>query len=361
MFNRRQLNSWRVTSFSGEYDIIYMTEIFNDALYDAIEDTHESNRSFRRADIFAQDIRPDGDLISNANLVSASGLRGLTFGFFLEFLRGYQLVSSHWLLESGSSDWNCWHGRQKVHLPLKVEVALVLRWDEGPGSTASHIEFLVQHGKVVLHVIISHHHVLSDGWGGWGGEDRASPGGGRASIPSLHTVHGTRLLETTVPHLDAAQLVLWISGAVWSQIHASLLHLHLLPHALFRKPGAVPGILHGTGVGVWTELLHVGISERTVVGGWYLYELPPPLVSPLERLVLHLSLWPERLQSRVALEPWCIAEGAHWLGCLEGSGLGGAVKTEVVVAADSLDDFSTGKLDIRHPVVVDCTVGHLQS
>lgn len=92
----------------------------------------------------------------------------------------------------------------------------------------------------------------------------------------------------------------------------------------------------------------------------YLYELTSPLVGlpPGEAVASSLSLWPECLENRVALEPRCVSKGADWIRALEGGFLGRTVDAKVVVA-DYLDDFSTGQLHVGHPVVVGSHVGHL--
>merc|ERR1719370_2577543 len=159
--------------------------------------------------------------------------------------------------------------------------------------------------------------------------------------------HSAGLLEATVAHLYLAQLVRGIAT------HVNI--AHRLVGKTRHKPLVVPWVRCGVGA----ELLHIGISEGSLISLRSLNKLLLPLVSALNSLVLHHAFGPHGLKSSIAFQPWGISQGLHWLRGLEGS-LGSSIMTKVIVASDTLDDISAGQLDVGHTVVVNCDTWSIQ-
>jgi len=253
------------------------------------------------------------------------------------------------------SDGLVGHLFQHLNLPLQVKVGGVIVRNERPSCSSGHVEILVNHGKLILHAA-HHHHVLSHLWlhhhGWWGAIHGTSHHRSRwGTVATLHTFHCARLLESAVSHLYLTKLVIRIGSHVWAHGHVA--------DRLIGETLNKPGVFHWRHCWMWTELLHVSISERSIISLWELNELLFPSVSALNGLVLHVTLRPHCFESGVTLKARGITEGSHWLRWLKW-GLWGSIMAKVIILSDTLDNITSGKLNVCHSLVIDCYTWGIQ-
>ena len=205
---------------------------------------------------------------------------------------------------------------------------------ESPGGPPGHVEILLYEGELVLHAPAHHHHLLRHlwlhhhwwrWWTHWTSHRR-------------HALHSAGLLEPSVPHLDLTEEVggvgLSVGHGSHHGHHGGVLGGHHAGNGRLHRGGLHHGhLLHGLG------------SRQSPVPG-------------TQGLVLRVPLGPHGLQGGVALQPGVVAERLQRerrLECVFWS----PVISQVLVGSDSLDHFTTGQLDVGHPLVVDGNSGRL--
>merc|ERR1711892_740821 len=78
-----------------------------------------------------------------------------------------------------------------------------------------------------------------------------------------------------------------------------------------------------------------------------------PKLIPMLMLTLSLR------SGSITLHSWSVTKRSHWLWGLEGC-LWSSIMTEIIVASNALDNFSSGQLDVGHALVVDCHTWSIQ-